>query len=651
MRESFNTNVEAVTHDSDPKFLRFFQVDRDTGNETIYGGNLGAANNPTPLPPFDGPKIGDLTGGISPIVFPIYDDITGGDFTLTVTCTDTTTAAKTIGFAEFKTTADDQGKGNHNDDKVDMVLSYSGGTDWGPVLSGKTIDTLRISLNTPITSSSGTNNSATTFIRFYVGNDHFVELDDITQIGTNEVTGLGLAFDVLSMDPLVRIKQDYVGSGAPNTISIITEPPAELNATYWGLVQGNVTVRFTDTEANNYDFPITFTALKTVAATIGLQKYSATSFQLGWDLSALIGHTIASIYFVGPGASSWKFGFSALSSNFVGSNSSLEVVYNLNQSNPAIYPGSFMRNPDDLIIGAVGALPYDGTFNFNIVIELRSGPELNTPVSVNVAATDILSGLSVPQKDESRHINYPPMPIEDIGTGDQQGFLVTSIEFNGVGTYGMSGATITSNVQFIVEFNDNPNQYHAGGMHGITLGTNDTIVPTFEPFKLASVDYGAHLGMYFDLYPSSTPETNLPLLMTEPYELRQRNIPAFRLMFNRVDGEETYPAVNVQMLASQGPINSGSSISWEWTPIPCDVLLKATATKEVETPLLTVNGTNIDNMPLNYGGVMLTVPKEYVGPWNYIRLWFYAQAPVEGVRQEQFLNGHIVLVQANAREL
>jgi hypothetical protein len=166
------------------------------------------------------------------------------------------------------------------------------------------------------------------------------------------------------------------------------------------------------------------------------------------------------------------------------------------------------------------------------------------------------------------------------------------------------------------------------------------------------IDSNTRIQVGLSLTPLSTPDVPahyLPLFMTEPYELRNRNLPAIRLNWGGTNSG-TDLQLAAQMFVSQGPVRDDQT-DWLWTPVPCDVvkpssyqvLQNPAIVQPQETPRIASNPT--------YSGDMLLVPKALVGPWNYLKIWLYCNDGEGGARRESLYAGLTVQALANAREL
>jgi len=632
MKESFNANVESITHDSDPKYLRFFQVDRATGVETLYGGNLAAANNPTPVAPIIGPRISALTGGGAPALLKL-GDLTTGIIDVNVGYTDSTTDFFALQGTDIAAAAIAQGHGADTGAELDITAMMP------PTPIGKMINTISATVSTAF--GPGLTSGSVLFQVHGSGGGLLCVLGNIQTAGgsTSNGPGMGIVYQSPANTLTATVSvAGTIGPVLPNTITLDLEPPSPVDFDH--LLTGEFSVRF-HTTLGNYSDPWDLTAanLTIIADSLGVGDQTAHSFDfpVGSDIFGVIaGQTIDAMLVTRTTA--WtgnKVGNVLANGPTVDSDSWLVSYFNLRFDSG----GGHIGIVDNLVLvsGETSypcsvVVPVDNQ-NFTVDAILQT---VTTPVQFNVAASDILAGATVPQL-ASQSTLLSPIQLYNSVLTDYFGWTVRRMTLSAT-PYGPITLSDLSTIQFAVTGTGNPPSFP-------TYNLKESQSGYINSNGLLSPD--AYIAVGIDLYPKDTAEVLLPLLMSEIYELRQRNIPAFRLILNQISGGAENPSVYCQMLASQGPIGN----AWQWTPIPVDMLLAGSAAKEVETPQIFVVGPNIPNMPLNYGGIMLTVPKEYVGPWNYLRLWFYAPAPIDGERQESTLDGYIVQVQANAREL
>jgi hypothetical protein len=175
-------------------------------------------------------------------------------------------------------------------------------------------------------------------------------------------------------------------------------------------------------------------------------------------------------------------------------------------------------------------------------------------------------------------------------------------------------------------------------------------------------DYNSYPGasatkmiIHINLLPISVPEQNNPIVCTKPYELRNRNNPAFKFVFSREYGEAPEEALTVQvsMLVSQGPIDG----KWSWTKTPCLEFGTTNANGFVSDLHSLAFPVNITYCPTDWSGDIIkmaavgahsgTDTGSYAGPWNYVK--FFIHMPYNDT--EEYYNGWFLDIIANAREL
>ena len=195
------------------------------------------------------------------------------------------------------------------------------------------------------------------------------------------------------------------------------------------------------------------------------------------------------------------------------------------------------------------------------------------------------------------------------------------------------------------------------GTYATTIGIPNTAIGTPSedsgggPYVLST---GTAPVMRLYLLPTDAEPTLKPVLMTAPYELRNRNLPAFKFLCSpQNQSDESSRLFDVVTLVSQGPFDGkdwlvNPSIEenlLQWTPTKVAIVDGAT---DVNTANINANNY-ITNMPVNYGnGSMLILDKNHSGPWNYIRFLIEPHL-VEGNPVD--LTGYRLRIIANAREL
>jgi hypothetical protein len=211
---------------------------------------------------------------------------------------------------------------------------------------------------------------------------------------------------------------------------------------------------------------------------------------------------------------------------------------------------------------------------------------------------------------------------------------------NMVGNYGSTPA-MTPPSDFAVGFSN-------GSSGGIFSHFNPlNVVGTWTPTSVQKViDAGARLQVGINLYPLDVAPSYGSVVVTEPYELRQRNLPLFKLhVYGPGVGGESPPTFDVKMFGSQGTPNESNDLR-EWCPMNINYMNNAGLYLDnlvVHVP----TDQHYPNMPDNYGGMAIWVPKEIVGPWNYIR---FVLTPSEGRINSDYTNCYLTITAA-AREL
>jgi hypothetical protein len=152
-----------------------------------------------------------------------------------------------------------------------------------------------------------------------------------------------------------------------------------------------------------------------------------------------------------------------------------------------------------------------------------------------------------------------------------------------------------------------------------------------------------------DLYPKSIPPGpspgNYPIVMTEPYETRSRNLVGFKFhVFGEV-GELT-PNYNVMVYGSQGTPNDLETDRL-WTRCSMEVSDQSGPFGVVSiTPQFSLSPADtVTNMPESFGaGTFIFTPDFNMCPFNYYRLVIWAENPDQ-------MTGLNLQITANAREV
>ena len=171
-----------------------------------------------------------------------------------------------------------------------------------------------------------------------------------------------------------------------------------------------------------------------------------------------------------------------------------------------------------------------------------------------------------------------------------------------------------------------------------------TPVATPPSMGLYTVDSTTHLELFIRTDPATTPAVDTPILMTEAYEIRQRNRAAFKVILDPPTPIDDVPrTVVLTAFASQG---ASADFQRQWTPLPMDIILGNGSFSVDSSPITVPVPSDITNMPTAYSGTLIIISKDYTGPWNYIR-FLITPTP----ETEYDLSGYTMLIVANAREL
>lgn len=391
--------------------------------------------------------------------------------------------------------------------------------------------------------------------------------------------------------------------------------------------------------------PFTMTAgqITAIADSQGQGKFPSVGFNtvdLGWDLSGLSGHTIVSVSWTMNAFVGFPFaianGLSSITMRYLPQPLTILTFNNVTISGP----GS-----SAWIVGGWGV----ATPQFEIVASWDTA-DPNAIVHIPIDAATIKSLADGTALASDAWVDAPGHG--DINWGNTYlnpylGFNVIATSIGGSDDY---GPAFDGTAVLAFSFNGITN--NTGGP--LTIGLPSTMQITLYLATGKISDVQAFLSMQGSLitWRVSTPLAN-NFIVTEPYELRLRNLPAFKLKFRtRVFEEgETPPAINFLCFVSQGdPENPYNNKHREWTIVPVsyfgsdgDIVI---ISYDNNSPVINVNPP-ISTLPKNYGGIIMLVSKLFIGPYNYIR---FIITPVFSETPQDF-TGCTLQIIANAREM
>jgi len=175
------------------------------------------------------------------------------------------------------------------------------------------------------------------------------------------------------------------------------------------------------------------------------------------------------------------------------------------------------------------------------------------------------------------------------------------------------------------------------------------VAATWAPGPVQRVIAGdARLQVGINLYPVDSPAIFGGIIMTEPYECRLRNLPAFKFhVYGPATNQDTPgPTFDVTMFVSQGTPNNADNNLREWAAFPIDFTTSNSSYIDNQTAHLSVDQHYI-GLPDNFGGALFVPSRNIIGPWNYIR--FLIQ-PSDGKHNADYDNMYLTIT-ANAREM
>ena len=288
---------------------------------------------------------------------------------------------------------------------------------------------------------------------------------------------------------------------------------------------------------------------------------------------------------------------------------------------------------------------------------------VNNPIEVYIPITAAaIQAASSSSQLAAQDLGHSVPPIMHFGADfltpySGLGLVITNIVCDTPVAYGPSLlAPLTAYLQFYLAITeDAPFIVSIANLPGIPIATIAS-TPSF-PCSAEPVSGQEGLIVTADIYPKSTPSFN-DITVTEPFEIRLRNNPAFKLRFTAPLWTDDNPAplLNIYAFVSQGEVNhpSGSPINLSaryWTSIPMNILGsdQYTPMPSVKSPLEVIINNPITWLPNNFGQSMLIIPKEYIGPYDFI-MFIIVPFVDEGGYSPDYSNCYLEII-ANAREL
>jgi hypothetical protein len=451
--------------------------------------------------------------------------------------------------------------------------------------------------------------------------------------GSYTDTGPGLGVVVGLTDKLV-LNVVLAGNNAlssPNYVTLQLRPPVTNDDLSAGIVQ----VRFTLDDASVVGpFEIAasdLTAFADANSLGGVQSISPLSTDLSWDTSGIVGHSIVSIEFTvtEPYASSPGFGGgSTIRINTGPTNITYADLNALGDFTNAFVAGPFSSAPVFTILGTWIADP--GT-----IVNLQC----------NVDAASVLSFASGGQL--TTQSNVIDMYNTELVTNYLGWFMGGIVSSNMVNNYGSSHTpTIQAPSQFRLGF--------SSGGSGSLFGTFDplNVAGTWSPGSVqTNIAADARLQIGLELYPKDTPATFGGKILTVPYELKNRNLTAFKFhIFEAggvpVTGDGPFPTFDVVMFVSQGTPKDNDSNFREWANIPINFTTNTSSFIDNQIASIPVD-EGYSGLPNNFGGSIVIPSNNFQGPWNYVRFYI---SPSDGFHNDDY-TGMILTITSNAREL
>jgi hypothetical protein len=633
--ESFTSSTAAILHDSDPKLLRFKQQSQlsvDLNGEGVILADLGTSVDLVnakaigeSTPPVVGPTVADLTGGSDTVPYlPALKDVTDGSFTLKLAPNGTSPGVSiTVTAADIAALAIAQGQGDFNTATIVLDslfapgdLASLAGTSFGSGIPTPNV----VYTNTAIfTITTGTltsvlagvqilDNASTWSYAAAAGHDAQANFT---------VTNSPASF-VVNGAPSVRLNFELHGNTlAFNKIRLTFAQDGPMSLA--DITQGQVNVEIDFSDASFIAAAIPYSALTTATNDITSFFGPAWAAQTGKQITDVF-YTV-SVPFLAGAIAPTTFFFN-LSVSVGGDFASINCLNPVGPSTHITIGGTLIPN----YTNPINAVVPPGLSPIGIV-------PVNTDLDVPIDAVRILGAATGPQlASQNARVHFPSVNFDPfIG----QTLVKAIVDFS----HGYASTPFADMPSMIYTGYTDPNSGESGfnpPMQPIQTGFTSLITNNMS----VAIVSGFTIFVNVDLFPRSSPGVPLPLLVTEDYEIRQRNRAAFKVYFDPDSIPEAFAgSVQVNAYISQG---ASSGEVRQWTPCPLK-RLDAPATTPIYNnvvPIITLSG-----LPTAYADGMLYIPAECLSPWNYIK--FVILPIAEG----QDLSGIIMKIAADAREV
>jgi hypothetical protein len=648
--ESFNSNVEAVTHDSDPKKLQFVTISQDPArlfqrgetNLNRFGAAVDLANaNPLgasiPGPVILGPRLANLTGGSGNLIRVTLDDepiesdsMQTGQFTVVATLDDESTITLDTTPAPDRFKYD--GENSHDwYGPLGYIGPYlngdGGGYDYGSEVGDWYFDLIF-------------NDETSAAISFTMAQLHaLATAQGLIHIsyGTLDVTSLLSpilnASGGKTIDHVVLTKNTAFGSANSTYMCkfLIKDSSGALRNLLPGLGPMGF-LNLTADPSGTVTPSSTFTLADTPQVILRMYSLASGSGVPIGGLKIPTGRTVTNIAFTRNAA------FTFTPSNPLNT-CTVRILDSFS---------TFMGNFATDTAGTQTYAPSDGPAGINRYWFYRFQIPQPEPASIDIPidATAIISGA-----------NPVSLGLQS-GTAGRYGIALLAP---------YAGRTV-ADVSLVIGPNPTAAQYGPAGLvapSGLTAYFESSngdgspaesidLRPTVSSYHWPTppgpngrtITADSAVKLDFNLFPKDAegPEIYLPLLTTEPYEIRTRNQVALRFActppFTERPGDYTSPQFAVWLFGSQGEVD-GKTL---WTRIPFNVVgVNGLVQHAIEQ--------HIDAYPFYdwlpdfwAGTAILFDNQEYATPWNYVRFLILPVA-------ENDVSGYVLNITANAREI
>ena len=475
-----------------------------------------------------------------------------------------------------------------------------------------------------------------------------VDLANLAAIGANTPAVLG------------PILSDVTGGATDKLTLTLVSPtlPQDVAPNYCpigDLLTGDSTWTITYTDASTSTLTISATDLTALAAAQGLSGLIGGSIDLTTFFPTIIGKTIDSVVY----STTTDYTFSnGVPLDFDTSGLQLELT------SANIGSTLQLQNGNGGSQGPGIGIIIQPIYFYRIIFAFHSAATtVTTTVDIPIDAPTLVGSASPGQ--QAMQIYFSGGPIQVTGSAailnPYIGWTITDASGTVPITYGPGTLTDLSEFFFVL-LDGYATPFVSRVRHLAT-------VPIADPSGTLAVVINAQtaLAFYFNLYPTTTPAVYFPLLITEPFECKNRNLPAFKFrVFPNGAWDENMRTIQAFLLVSQGAQDSGRVFpvpigqetedpQVDWTCVDTSYFNNAAsgfgsqAFADQGFVLVDCSDVGQGLSPAFQNGALAVLSKDFTGPWNFYR-WIILPYAGDNDAPPDYTGGLLEII-ANAREL